>query len=356
MLGFSVLFGAIAAGGLFTLFIDSDDESDADDEEITVKKNENIQSLDFFVNDVVDALDGSDEDENRLQGEASHANFEFAIFDINTVEWLEDSTLVVDGASIEEVSASNEPLLVLDTPDPDVVDVSEVSNAIVYSSKGDTVIGGDGGVFISVSEGGSLVEGGGSDDIYLSNGENDTIFAGCGNDFLLSGKDSSYLDGGDGNDTIYGSFTSFFLPTSATSFDELVDEASDTLIGGEGDDKIFAASGDRISSGSGDDTIAIFGKGAAISDFNPLNDTCLIFIEDEGLSEEVTYSRYFDSFQVVESDFFVEVYSEDDLILSVNNSPGLHISFARSEDDLSTTLFSNGDGVGPGILITSSGH
>ena len=356
MLGFSVLLGVVAAGGLFTLLIDGDDDSETKGPELEGHDADDDQSLDLLVGDVTDELGAPNDDEPLPQDAVSQDIYDFAILDIDSVEWLEEGTHVVSDADIDESTDQGGPLLVLDTPDADTIDVSGVSNSIVYSSDGDTVIGGDEGILISVSEGGSLIEGGESDDIYLSSGENDTILAGGGDDFLLSGNASSLLDGGDGDDTIYGSFEDFFLPTSTTSFDEMVDDANDTLVGGDGNDVIYAASGDSISSGSGDDTITVFGKGAFIDDFDPMNDSCLVVIENDEFSEQEIYSGDVDAFEVIESDHLVNVYFEDSLVLSVNNSHGLQITLSPADNGpLSpVTLFSNGEGAGPGITITSS--
>ncbi len=356
MLGFSVLLGLVAAGGLFTLLVDNDDENDIESEELESSSVDGDQSLDFSIDNATDGISATGEDGPLPQGEASQDSYDFAILDIDSVEWLEESTQVVLDGKIDEIKTEDGPLLVLDTEDPDTINVSGFSNAIVYSGDGDTVIGGDEGIFISVSEGGSLIEGGNSDDIYLSSGENDTVLAGGGDDFLISGNDASLLDGGDGNDTIYGSFEEFFLPTSTADFDELVDDASDTLVGGDGDDVIYAASGDSISSGSGDDVITIFGKGAVIDDFDPVNDASLIVLESDNFFDEGIYSVNAGSFQTVESGNLVKVYFEGDLVLSVNNSQGLQIEFKQAREDppSTVTLYSNGEGTGPGIVITSS--
>jgi VCBS repeat-containing protein len=85
---------------------------------------------------------------------------------------------------------------------------------------------------------------------------NDVIFANAGNDIISGGAGDDTLKGGDGNDTINGGASTD--PTIAGSGDDVIygGAGNDIIHGGDGDDIIEGGEGDDIIyGGAGDDTI-----------------------------------------------------------------------------------------------------
>jgi hypothetical protein len=84
----------------------------------------------------------------------------------------------------------------------------------------------------------------------------DLIFANAGNDMVAGGAGHDTLRGGDGNDTISGG--SGVEPTMPGSGDDVIygGAGDDTISGGDGDDTIEGGEGDdTIDGGDGDDTV-----------------------------------------------------------------------------------------------------
>jgi Ca2+-binding RTX toxin-like protein len=86
----------------------------------------------------------------------------------------------------------------------------------------------------------------------------DTIFGGLDNDTILGGSGSDLLFGGDGNDILDGYGGQFqIVPSSEIRAVDLFDSESDTLFGGNGDDRIFSSNGDVVFGGNGSDSVYI---------------------------------------------------------------------------------------------------
>lgn len=79
---------------------------------------------------------------------------------------------------------------------------------------------------------------------------NDTLISGRGNDKLLGGGGADYLKGNAGNDDIYGGS----FETNAA------DGYADTLLGGDGSDRLFVDAYDVVNGGSGYDYAAVHGS------------------------------------------------------------------------------------------------
>lgn len=135
----------------------------------------------------------------------------------------------------------------------------------------DIVSGLQGDDWISSSDGNDLVFGGsgfdsinagdGHDIVYGEDGS-DVIEAGHGDDEVYGGLGKDTLHGQEGNDVLFGGN----------------DEEPDILIGGDGDDRIFANYNDRLILGNGDDVVITeLGMAVEVFDFNAEEDTlCLV--------------------------------------------------------------------------------
>ncbi len=111
---------------------------------------------------------------------------------------------------------------------------------------GADIIEGDG--FISFpGDGSDRLDGGAGEDTIRGSGGDDTILGGADSDHLYGGAGRDRLEGGEGND---------FL----TGFGEEgygLDTDPDTIIGGNGDDRIWVGWGDSADGGAGNDTILL---------------------------------------------------------------------------------------------------
>ncbi|MCG5062081.1 MAG: hypothetical protein KA714_29990 [Limnoraphis sp. WC205] len=82
------------------------------------------------------------------------------------------------------------------------------------------------------------VEGSVDSELIIVNQDDDLVLGGNGNDTIFAGKENDNLDGQAGNDLVFGNF------------------GEDTLIGGEGDDSLFGGrENDILSGGGGNDTL-----------------------------------------------------------------------------------------------------
>ena len=112
----------------------------------------------------------------------------------------------------------------------------------------DTMLGAEGHDYLNGSYGNDSLNGGAGNDTMYGGSGDDTVIGGLGRDIIRNYKGSDLLDGGAGNDEITASYS----PDGPG--------ASETLIGGTGDDTIRYVgeySSDSVDAGAGDDTIYI---------------------------------------------------------------------------------------------------
>jgi Ca2+-binding RTX toxin-like protein len=102
------------------------------------------------------------------------------------------------------------------------------------------------------------IKGFGGKDRLLGKGGNDTIDGGTGEDLLAGGAGSDHLTGGADRDILFGGEANVLAlndpwasETVSPSFSLTADADPDTLLGGDGDDVIFAGYGDTVDGGEG---------------------------------------------------------------------------------------------------------
>lgn len=116
----------------------------------------------------------------------------------------------------------------------------------------DLAYGGDGNDRIDAGIGFDTVYGGAGDDTLTGNGGNDILYGDEDNDILSGGTGTDLLFGGAGNDVLYGLSTGVSTEDGETTIDGI-----DTLVGGDGDDRLILGPGDIGVGGAGDDEFVI---------------------------------------------------------------------------------------------------
>lgn len=129
------------------------------------------------------------------------------------------------------------------------IDGTSTADRLSGSYGNDTLLGLNGKDTLSGSYGDDSLNGGaGHDNLYGGAGD-DTLIGEAGNDELYQGSGTGLLNGGLGNDTLFA------------SSENNGPGASETLIGGAGDDVIDdvgAYSSDIVDAGAGDDTVYLY--------------------------------------------------------------------------------------------------
>lgn len=178
----------------------------------------------------------------------------------------------------------------------DAIDASGGNDTVSGGAGADTIDGGLGNDSIDAGAGDDAVMGGLGDDYAFGASGSDTLTGDSGDDIVIGGRDADVLSGGAGNDLLDGSaglgreltaeefgefWTNSSLPDDVSEvFD---DQASDTLDGGLGDDRLVLSNGDIGTGAEGRDTFVIQDdnlqadgaltlEGATIADFNPETD------------------------------------------------------------------------------------
>lgn len=142
-------------------------------------------------------------------------------------------------------------------------------NTLLAGGGNDTVYGGGGNALIDGGDGDDYITGDGGDNTLLGGAGNDTIYAGLdntrmqfffgGGDWFDSGQETGRNDveGGDGNDVLYGAASNDTLNGGAGNDTLYAGSGTEDLIGGSGDDVLYGGSGDNIldASGSGNDSV-----------------------------------------------------------------------------------------------------
>ncbi|HYD70232.1 Calx-beta domain-containing protein [Azospirillum sp.] len=154
---------------------------------------------------------------------------------------LVQDSYAVDGGSGDDVVMVTAParLSVDGGTGNDLVVLQSAAPAVVEGGAGeDTLLGFDGGETLRGGDGYDAINGQGGDDILDGGRGNDTLSGGAGNDDLVGGSGLDLLDGGAGDDHLFD-----------------LDSDGGSLLGGDGNDDLWASGGGRAEGGAGNDTI-----------------------------------------------------------------------------------------------------
>ncbi len=127
----------------------------------------------------------------------------------------------------------------------------------------DSVLGGAGNDTILTGDDDDTIDGGLGNDVIDAGFDADLVYGGAGNDSIQGGEGADTVDGGSGNDVIYGGISPLDPNYAASLGYELTDDVdpdplnnTDSLVGGEGDDRLYGQDdADTLEGGSGNDTL-----------------------------------------------------------------------------------------------------
>ncbi len=224
------------------------------------------------------------------------------------------------------------------------------------------------------SENNDTLNGGEAADTLRGKGGDDRLYGNGGNDLIEGGAGADFLDGGDNDDTLYAGSESppFNLPYAENPFTlPLLDTGRevDTLVGGNGNDRIFAGYGDVVSGGAGIDYLYVSFQGATsgvTADFRQSNvvigggsitdvESISLIVGssyndsiDLRVADQSGYSDFGSAFGMAGNDTIVAGYyttilygGDGDDVLDGRNSQYLFRIFGDAGDD---TLYANTNG------------
>ncbi|QEH35607.1 Bifunctional hemolysin/adenylate cyclase precursor [Aquisphaera giovannonii] len=125
-----------------------------------------------------------------------------------------------------------------------------------------TLLGGAGNDQLSAGTGPAYIDGGTDHDVLIGGPGNDTLLGNTGNDVLEGGGGADRLEGGDGNDSLFGGDGNDTLVggigddslSGDGNNDSLTGDGNDSLDGGDGDDTLTG--GKVLSGGAGKDVLS----------------------------------------------------------------------------------------------------
>ncbi|MEX0283727.1 MAG: calcium-binding protein [Paracoccaceae bacterium] len=323
MLGL-VILGVVAVAG-FGVLMDSSSE--------TIDDSDNHDS---------DGAGGISSDSSS--GGDAEINDEFDLLTSDYAEWEDDEFSTISDINVSEDTDRSEKLVVTNTDAAVSLELGANDSVISFNGQGDTVTVAEdpdgSGRFVSISDGGASVTGGAGDDFLLANKAGNTLDGGGGDDFLYSDKAAANLSGGEGDDTLIGHDAGLFVHTASDAFENFVDGQQDTLSGGEGNDRLIGDGADIFSTGDGQDQVGIYGSGAQVTDFDPLNDRLELMLPEDMSEGAVPVTA--DSFSFMATNGVLQVFHDGELILSVPDSSDTTVAL---RDDTAeggqTILYSN---------------
>ena len=160
--------------------------------------------------------------------------------------------------------------------DDDIIEAGAGDDTVNAGEGNDTVFGGDGADSIDGGNGDDVLNGEDGDDTIRGRDGEDTLDGGEGDDRLFGGGDNDSITGGDGNDDVFGGAGDDVIDTSGPGSNDLLDPEGnpdegypgfypsdddptndlDTVDGGGGNDIITTGDDDdSIIGGAGEDTI-----------------------------------------------------------------------------------------------------
>jgi Ca2+-binding RTX toxin-like protein len=321
----AAMLASLAIGGLF-----GDDEMPED-----VVDDEDINEPDL----VAGILGGDDEgdQDGSVDGGPASAFPDIVFSDLDEVHWdTEDFQSLSPDELAENSINTAQAVYVADTELADNIDVSAWTHAIVYSGEGDTVIGGndhpEGDQFAVISSGGSVVDGGDGDGVFVALNDGNLIRAGAGDDLLVSDSGAAHLDGGEGDDTIFAYNSDWVTPSATSRFEDYADTGIDTVSGGAGNDVIVASSGDIVNSGTGSDEIFLFGYHNSVQDFEVGSDRIISFLPEELSAEGAALPIQNELFELIDDDAMLQIQYDGESVLSLPNTSDLNIAFSNQSN------------------------
>ncbi|MBR9766614.1 MAG: calcium-binding protein, partial [Rhodobacteraceae bacterium] len=140
------------------------------------------------------------------------------------------------------------------------------------------------------------LSGGAGDDLLHGGDGGDHLQGGSGDDAASGGMGADRLEGGLGADTLFGASGDDWISGLVSSLRDGSDlDEGDYLNGGSGEDTILAGASDTVTGGEGDDRI-ILGDwiasdeaAAQILDFAPGEDLLVISYADDGPEPEISF-------------------------------------------------------------------
>ncbi|WGI22653.1 Hint domain-containing protein [Amylibacter sp. IMCC11727] len=163
-----------------------------------------------------------------------------------------------------------------DDGDDDIIEAGDGDDVVNAGEGDDTVFGGEGADSIDGGNGDDVLNGENGDDTIRGRDGEDTLDGGDGDDRLFGGGDNDSITGGDGSDDVFGGAGDDVIDTSGPGSNNLLDPEGnpdegypgvypsdddpnndlDTVDGGGGDDIITTGDdNDSIIGGAGEDTI-----------------------------------------------------------------------------------------------------
>lgn len=290
-------------------------------------------SLMFAVGDaiagVVDDFESDDEDD---QGEGSSQNSDTQ--DTPKLVGTEMGDLISGSDNSENIQGFDGNDTLLGEGGDDTMFGNAGADVMIGGSGMDRMFGGSDADGLAGGDGNDLMRGGANMDALFGQNGDDTLKGDAGDDVLVGGDGADTLQGGVGNDMLFsGSLQDEYgaeglravldAAPAATQLDlngrvkvaELDDGATDTLMGGDGDDDLILGATDIGTGGAGQDYFYVLqpdeeqadARGVAeILDFNP---------------------------------------QEGEALILLANSAGDHLVDLVLNDDGSQTVFLNGDAV-----------
>lgn len=159
-------------------------------------------------------------------------------------------TLVLQGVTLSNTASAGQDIL---------WSTSSSASSIMAGAGRDLMVGGSGADTLAGEDGNDTVLGGAGGDSLLGGAGDDSVEGGADGDLVLGNGGSDWLSGGAGDDALVAGDWRF------QNFSGVVDAIGDTMIGGEGNDRIFASLGndslygdggnDQISANGGNDLI-----------------------------------------------------------------------------------------------------
>lgn len=200
---------------------------------------------------------------------------------LDAPEWdVEDYTVLTPDQIADIVGKQEEPLVVQNSPSADQINAGDISYGLIFAGNGDLVAGSDEADelydFAVIAEGEATVEGGAGDEVIVSLHDGGTLEGGEGDDLVMSDSGSTTISGGEGDDTLVGNAESQYYHSATKMISQYQTDGADSISGGEGDDYIVSSDGDTVHSGSGADTISVFGGNVEILDFDESEDVLVV--------------------------------------------------------------------------------